>query len=235
MHPLLDIAGGPARAVLGGAGVAVMLAGCATRGPVADAPSATVPPTTIVAIGDMPYRPRDIAPFEALLAEIDAIRPAVTVHVGDIKGGGTPCTDKLFAEQRDYMDSVAGPLVYTPGDNEWTDCHRRSAGGYDPVERLSVLRAMFFADTRSRGASPIAVERQADVDPAHGGMVENARWRMNGIRFMTAHVVGSNNGANAAVPGMLAEYRARDAANTAWIRDGFTLARTEGAAAVVLA
>ena len=36
------------------------------------------------------------------------------------------------------------PLVYTPGDNEWTDCHRANNGKYDPLERLAALRAMFF-------------------------------------------------------------------------------------------
>ena len=34
--------------------------------------------------------------------------------------------------------AVADPVVYTPGDNEWTDCHRASAGGYLPTERLAL-------------------------------------------------------------------------------------------------
>ena len=38
----------------------------------------------------------------------------------------------------------ADPLVYTPGDNEWTDCHRTSNGGYTPTERLDVIRTTFF-------------------------------------------------------------------------------------------
>lgn len=225
----------PVRLGFAGFGLAAALAGCTVPEPVSEAPREATRGLTLVAIGDMPYRPRDIAPFEALLTEINSIRPAVTIHVGDIKGGGTPCTDALFEQQRDYMDGVVGPLVYTPGDNEWTDCHRPSAGGYDPVERLGALRDLFFSRARSRGANPIAVERQADTDPAYPGMVENARWRMDGIRFLTAHVVGSNNGLNRDVPGMVAEYRARDAANTSWIRDGFRLARDEGAEAVVLA
>jgi len=36
------------------------------------------------------------------------------------------------------------PVVYTPGENEWTDCHRANNGAYDPLERLSALRQVFF-------------------------------------------------------------------------------------------
>jgi hypothetical protein len=34
------------------------------------------------------------------------------------------------------------PFVFVPGDNDWTDCHRR-AGAYDPLERLARLRVFF--------------------------------------------------------------------------------------------
>lgn len=212
-----------------------LLSVCASAVRQESAPVFVPTPVTIVAIGDMPYRPKDIAPFEALLGEINAIGPDVTIHVGDIKGGGSPCTDALFEEQRDYMDSVAGLLVYTPGDNEWTDCHRKSAGGYDPQERLSVLRKLFFSTDKSRGEKPMTVVRQADIDPDYPVLVENVRWQMNGVRFVTAHIVGSNNGLNSDVPGARDEYVARDAANGKWIRDSFAVARSEVAAAVVLA
>ncbi|MCH1922284.1 hypothetical protein L9G15_23045, partial [Shewanella sp. A3A] len=40
---------------------------------------------TFVAIGDKPYYlPRDYARFEKLIAEINKVKPAFTVHVGDI-------------------------------------------------------------------------------------------------------------------------------------------------------
>ncbi len=43
---------------------------------------------TFVAIGDMPYDvPRDYARFENLIAEINKVKLAFTVHVGDIVGG----------------------------------------------------------------------------------------------------------------------------------------------------
>ena len=38
------------------------------------------------------------------------------------------------------------PVVYTPGDNEWADCHKSkqlSAG--DPLKELASVRSLFFA------------------------------------------------------------------------------------------
>ena len=70
----------------------------------------------------------------------------------DIKGGREPCSDALFARRRALLARSAHPLVLLPGDNEWTDCHRPSAGAFDPLERLAALRRRFFAPGRSLGA-----------------------------------------------------------------------------------
>jgi hypothetical protein len=48
------------------------------------------------------------------------------------------------ARHRADFDALEDPLVYTPGDNEWTDCHRANNGGYTPTERLDTLREVFF-------------------------------------------------------------------------------------------
>jgi len=194
----------------------------------------TFAPVTLVALGDMPYRPGDIPAFEALLDTINATPHDVTIHVGDIKSGGSPCTDALFHRQRDYLDSVAGPLIYIPGDNEWTDCHRTSAGGYDPLERLALLREVFFVEGMSLGQNPLAVVQQSTHFETKSGLIENMRWDPNGVAFITAHVVGSNNGLNPKDPSAVAEYEARNAANVAWIEDGFARAKRERAAVVVL-
>ena len=45
---------------------------------------------------------------------------------------------------RDAFDDFKDPLVYTPGDNEWTDCHRTNNGSYLPTERLAKLRELFY-------------------------------------------------------------------------------------------
>ena len=46
------------------------------------------------------------------------------------------------------------PVVYTPGDNEWTDCHKKKQGGHlgvdyadgDPLANLDLVRSIFFAN-----------------------------------------------------------------------------------------
>lgn len=189
---------------------------------------------TVVAFGDMPVRTEDFPAYEALLRAISAEAPDVTIHVGDIKGGG-PCDEAIFLRHRDQMNSVDGPVVYTPGDNEWTDCYRPGWGEYDPRERLAVLRELFFAKPVSLGRDPIALERQSDVSPAHAAMVENARWRIGGAMFATAHVVGSNNGRRAGDTAAMAEFESRDAANLEWISALFEAAQAARATAVVLA
>lgn len=219
-----------------GAGVGLsLLAACALPDTVrAPAPAAHAS-VTLVAIGDIPARPIDIPAFEGVLARISADPPDVTIHIGDTKGGGAPCTDAVLERQRDYLADLAGAVVFTPGDNEWTDCHIESAGRYDPRERLAFVRSLFYPDGRSLGRQPIAVEQQSVLDPRFRTFVENARWQKNGVRFVTAHVVGSNNGLDPRDPASVVEYSARNAASTAWIREGFDLARREGAYAVVLA
>jgi hypothetical protein len=116
------------------------------------------------------------AAFEALLQAFNDTPHDITLHVRDIKGGGSPCSDEVFTQKRDYLNPVAGPLVYVPGDNEWTDCHRKSAGQYDPLERLAFLRQTFFVPGRSLGQTPLTIEQQAQAGPPFEMMIENARW-----------------------------------------------------------
>jgi hypothetical protein len=215
--------------------VVLVMAACTMAAPTQQTTLTEAAALELVAIGDMPYRPIDIAPFEALLERISDNPPDVTIHVGDIKSSGTPCTDAVLIGQRDYLNSVAGAVVFTPGDNEWTDCHTRPAGGYDPRERLAFLRDLFFVADRSLGQQPRVLEQQSAQGGDFAPFVENARWQQNGVRLVTAHVVGSNNGLDRRDPAAVAEYDARNMASTTWIREGFALARAEGAYALVLA
>lgn len=189
-----------------------------------------------VVLGDMPYNiPDDYARFENLIRRVNAVAPDFTLHVGDIKSGGTPCSDENFQRVKDEFAMFTGALVYTPGDNEWTDCHRKNAGGFDPLERLAKVREMFFPDSKSHGQKPMEVERQADAMPAHAVFVENARFVHQGIPFVTLHVVGSNNNFEVRDEKTAAEFFARDAANLAWIADTFAKAKALNAPAAVIA
>lgn len=190
-----------------------------------------------VALGDMPYGPPDKSypPYRALIERVNALQPAFTVHVGDIKAGSTLCSDEEFAAQLEHFGRYAGAVIYTPGDNEWTDCHRANNGAYDPLERLAALRQRFYTPGRSLGRQPLPVENQSTLMPAFAAYVENQRWWAGDVLFVTVHVVGSNNNFETRDPRAVAEYFERDRANVAWLRAAFELAQARHAAAMVIA
>lgn len=185
------------------------------------------------AIGDMPYRPADVERFDRLIAELNRRAPAFTVHVGDIKTGSSPCTDEVFRKVKAQFDTFEHPLIYTPGDNEWTDCHRPAAGGWDPIERLALVRTIFFPDLRSLGQRSLPLLRQS-AEPAFAKYVENARWTYNDVVFATLHLIGSNNNLQRDRASAL-EFFERNDANLAWLKSTFAEARTKDRPAVVLA
>lgn len=200
------------------------------------APLRAQPPETFdfIALGDMPYG-RDLLagpPYRGLIDRINGLGLPFAIHVGDFKDGTAACSDDEYRLQWQHFQRFAGALVYTPGDNDWLDCHRR---GDDPLERLQALRARFFAGGRSLGQRPIALQRQGAQMPAHAAYVENQRWTHQGVVFATFHTVGHRNGFDADSAAVRAEAARREAANAAWIADSFALARQTQAVALVLA
>ncbi len=191
---------------------------------------------SFVALGDVPYNlPDDYAKFDRLIAAVNTLKPAFTLHMGDIKSGALPCSDEVLKKSYDQIQTFEGALVYTIGDNEWIDCHRKAAGSYNPRERLAKLREMFFANpAKSLGKTPLDVESQALLMPEFSTYVENTRFAKNGVMFLTAHVPGSNNGFEAQDLEGVKEFFARDKANIAWIEAGFAKAKADNAKAVVL-
>lgn len=178
---------------------------------------------TFAAFGDTPYTEDEESRFVGMIAEINREPLAFSLHVGDFKSGWSPCTDALFTQRRDWFALFHQPLIYTPGDNEWTDCHRALGAARDPLERLQKLRSLFFADDYSLGQRKITLARQSAAYP------ENARWEHQGIVFATLNVPGSSN--NARMPDELA---ARGKANDAWITNTYAHARAQSRHAVVL-
>ena len=179
---------------------------------------------TFVALGDMPYEDGDIAKVDRLIAAINRVRPAFSIHVGDIKSGDTPCEDAVLKAAFDQINTLEQPVVYSIGDNEWTDCDR-------PLEYLAKVRELAFSKPgTSLGKSTMQVESQATAMPKFAKFVENQRFSKNGVLFIIPHVVGSGNGA-----ANESEFAERNAANIAWIDDGFRMAIGNGAKAVVVA
>jgi len=194
-------------------------------------------PFGFVALGDLPYgqAAQGYMPYKALIRSINQERPIFSIHVGDFKSGSTLCSDEESKVQLGHFGLFDSALVYTPGDNEWTDCHRGNNGGYDPLERLQALRSVFYPVGLSLGKRPLAVQNQSASMPAFANFVENLRWQHQDVVFATLHIVGSNNNFEARDPRAVAEFFEREKANTAWIREAFAAARQTQAKALVFA
>ena len=186
---------------------------------------------TFAAIGDVPYGPHE--EFAALVDKINTQSLAFTIHVGDIKSGSTVCSDETFLSVRQLFDRFNRALVYTPGDNEWTDCHRLNNGRYDPLERLEKIRQLFFASNESLGKQRLSLQTQSS-QKSFTSYVENRRWSQGNVRFATLHLVGSNNNLQPGLPST-SEFAAREHANIAWLKETFAEAKANKDDAVVLA
>ncbi len=161
---------------------------------------------------------------ELLIQRINEVAPAFSVYIGDIKGGDGDCSDKLYDQMRAIFDAHAAPLIYTPGDNDWTDCWRSEAGSYDANERKAAVVARFTSAGRSLGRETIPLQQQE-------GQRENARWRWKEIVFATLHMTGSNNNLQQREDAV-AEHFEREARNTSWLKA--TFAEATNARAIVL-
>lgn len=237
---------GCCRQVIAATAVAVALAcgsASAAAGPPDDAQG-----STLAVIGDTPYDDAQEAAFPSLVADIDADHAVdAVVHLGDIKSG-QPCTDEFFASRRTLYESFDEPFVLTPGDNDWTDCHRPQFGLFLPTERLESLRSLFYPNPHVvRGEQhAMGVKPQSD-DPEYGEFVENVIWSRSRVVLSTLHVVGSNNNLfpwftrdpatetaeHRAL--RLAEFDRRLAADLAWLNRIFAVANERKAAGVVIA
>jgi hypothetical protein len=203
---------------------------------------------TIAVIGDTPYGEQQRAELPGLVAAINADASVTRViHLGDIKSGVDPCSDRYFEWMRRQFDAFADPVIYTPGDNEWTDCDRRSSGGFVPTERLARVRQIFFSEPgRTMGERVGSVRTQAhtrDFQP----LVENVMWREAGVVFASVHAVGTNNDlapwrlppsgleSEAQQRERLAEHRFRVLGAQAWLDRAFDWALASDAAGVVIA
>lgn len=192
---------------------------------------------SFVALGDMPYgnQNQTYLPYRSLIETINRSQPKFSIHVGDFKSGSSLCSDREFAEQLNHFSMFEAGVVYTPGDNDWTDCYRLNNGGYEPLERLGKLRDDFFKPDISLGKHPLRLVSQAQLQPDFEEYVENQRWVVDEVLFVTLHIVGSNNNFESREPSAIKEFFERDAANIAWIRDAFDQAQQRKYKAIVFA
>ncbi|WDI31462.1 metallophosphoesterase [Hyphococcus flavus] len=200
------------------------------------APAANEPGFSFIVIGDTPYSAQDEAMLNEALPLIKSQSYTFVIHVGDYKGGGQQCLKQFDDRLEQVMNDLSPiPVFYTPGDNEWTDCDRHTdpdtGEKYSDLERLEIVRAR-FASGIPAGAGAFGYRRQE-------ALKENATWAYGGVRFLTMHVTGTNNGRDWVTVDAIADAAAaanqRDAANLAWLDEGFEKAADENASAVVIA
>ena len=139
------------------------------------------------------------------------------MHVGDFKAQSAPCSDAEFLKIRDLFRAYPKPVVYTPGDNEWTDCH---GVGSDPIERLDKLRELFYKDPKTLRLEHLNAIQQSR-DQKHSTFVENYRFSKSGVLFIVAHVVGSGNNHRPDHPASMKEFQSRNVANLAFLKESF--------------
>jgi hypothetical protein len=179
------------------------------------------------AFGDMPYNAELAIRFERLIEDLNRQPMAFVINVGDLRAGDENCGDADLDLRLNRFQKLKHTMVLTPGDNDWTDCHRPQMGSFDPLERLRVLRKRLYSTSLTPGRPIPSLRRQNDSYP------ENAIWSERNIVFAALHVIGSNNnlGRNAEND---AEFRARNDANLAWLKEAFAVAKKSNAAGVVL-
>jgi hypothetical protein len=251
------------RAFLLGIAVAVALA-------TARASAGTNPNTlTLAVFGDSPYLDPKFpalphAEFAATPAFIDTINadPSIqdVIHVGDIHSGSEPCTVAYDASIYHLWTAFQRPLIYTPGDNEWSDCTKvKEEPGSDfdnvnthpdmPLDQLAVVRNTFFSNPGwTLGQHPFRVLSQANTfDPANptdSQYVENVLWEQSKTVFVTLNLPGgSNNDIDPWYakthplpwnPDQAIEMNQRTGADIRWLKRAFALAEADNAHSVVI-
>lgn len=195
----------------------------------ASAPTATA--TSVAVIGDLPYgtSPTDTAEFNAAPAFLKSIVADTSVsallHGGDIHSGKEYCTESYDRSVAAMLDALTVPVVYTPGDNEWTDCHKKKEGGGtwnatsgkvdyvldssgrqvsyqggDPAANLALVRSVFFPTAGRTLGKAMTVHSQASEHdaayPDDAAFVENVWWLQSNVLFVTLNVPGGSNSDN---------------------------------------
>jgi hypothetical protein len=205
---------------------------------------------SIAIYGDSPYgvNDADTAQFNATPAFIKTINDdpdvSLVLHVGDIHSGKQTCSYAYDQSVYSLWTAFESPLVYIPGDNEWTDCHKSKEGGLDPLANLGYVRDIFFAAPGNAIAVDKALMTQAqnyDANyPSDAEFVENVMWEQSNVVFVALNVPGGSNNDEDNWYGLgrtqaqTDEILKRTSAALRWLDKAFALAQTDHAKAVVI-
>jgi hypothetical protein len=211
--------------------------------------------------GDFPYSDAQAQTgVPNLIADMNSQDISFSVHDGDLKAGNgiagsvTPTTcqsatqPSIYTQALGYFNSLTQPAIFTPGDNDWTDCDRAKNGTFNSLERLQFERGYFFSTDRSLGQKTMPLEVQSTpgclgTTSATGSptfetpCVENRRWTFHDVTYATLNVQGSCNNLCDVNPSTTApgsEYDLRNKADEQWLQDTFDEAEANGSAGVMI-
>jgi hypothetical protein len=210
---------------------------------------------TIGLFGDMPYNALGRSQYPNLLADINGSNVSFSIFDGDLKAGGDgPCGNSLYTGAISQFDTLERPLVWVPGDNDWTDCWGRYGPSqqpyFDPIERLAYERRLFDATDQSLGQKTLTLTRESSEGGQYALYSENVRWVYGPVVYLGLDVQGSNDNypyhdtdaenptapvrSDAEIAREQAEEVARKQANLHWLQEGFAYAKQLGAKGVLI-
>jgi hypothetical protein len=109
--------------------------------------------------GDLPYSTTQATVGVAnLIADMNSQQLAFTAHDEDLKSGSSECTDAVYTQALSYFNSLRAPAVFTPGDNDRTDCDRTP--GCSSRAQLGKERQLFFSTPFTLGRHHLRQEVQ---------------------------------------------------------------------------
>src|SRR5215831_17111443 len=113
--------------------------------------------------GDLPYSAEQAAVLPNLIADMNSQNLIFTAHDGDLRqGSGSPnCADNgIYTRAAVWFGALRAPAIFTPGDNDWTDCDRKSLGldGRNSLQELDNERVTFFSTPYTLGQSQFLQE-----------------------------------------------------------------------------
>lgn len=173
-------------------------------------------PWHFVALGDTAYNVgRDLPVYERLIGEINASAPAFTIHVGDT-WGALPCTAENHRWVLGWFRKYQHPVVYTPGDNEWTDCRH--------PEILEAYTRLMEGEGTAEDRAVIAEARRLDNAFAATSYADTlgSLATIRQVFFATGESLGARPMALTRQP-QVSDF-AETAENARWERDGVVFA-----------
>jgi hypothetical protein len=188
---------------------------------------------TFAVIGNTMRSPADEPATQRLIEAISRVHEvSFIVYNGNLKGAKEACRDGLYERRHALLETSRPALFFIPGQHDWADCGTPEAGGFDPIERLDLLRQTLFSDATSMGQNPIALTRESEVSRFRP-FRENVRWQVGDTVFVGLNAPSPNNHYLSA-GGRNGEFEDRVVANAFWLEHAAEYAKRRDARAIVI-